>query len=157
MLTKLGISLEELGKYRESLRYFKQAVKLQTNCATLTNLGISYGNQKKFKEALQCFKKAEKINPKDETILLDIAITSNKLKNYKITLDYAERLIELNETSFSGWIQKALSLSFMKKVDASLNALSIAISLEPEAKRDIATDPAFKNLRKSGRFKKLTS
>jgi len=59
---------------------------------------------------------------------------------------------EISKSNHITWYYKAKILSSMNKIDEALDALLVAVSLNPITKKSMKDEKLFQNIRKSPRF-----
>ncbi|CAF4562150.1 unnamed protein product [Rotaria socialis] len=129
VLDKIGLILENQGKYDEALGYYKQALDIKEKCylpgsvsiaASFNHIGNILSSQKKYNEALDFYKRALDIEGKCfSSGHVNIAANHNKIGiilrgqgRYDEALKYYQRALEMQEEHYpSGHADIAHSLS----------------------------------------------
>jgi len=123
-------ALELQEKYEEALDIYDRALGLEeTNMDLIVSKGIALRNLKKYNESLECLMNARKLklSPRQKSFLFaNISISYRELNEYKRSLDFAERAIELDPKYDNRYLTKALILKKMGRYKDSLDILDKA-------------------------------
>ena len=111
--------------------------------------------QDKNDEAVENNKKISKLYPDDEDTWNSIGVAYSTVNNHKEALKYYEKAIKIKSNDGGFWYNKACALSMINKIDDALDALLVAIYIEPENLLDLSEESDFDNIKNSERFKKF--
>ena len=106
-------------------------------------------------EAVENNKKISKLYPDDEDVWSALGVAYSTVNNHKEALKYYEKAIKIKSNDGGFWYNKACALSMMNKIDDALDALLIAISIEPEDLLELSEESDFDNIKNSERFKEF--
>ena len=98
----IGISdsYRKINDYSNSLKYLSLAQQIDNNNSLLlTAKAALFLDQKKFLSALALLKKAIRIDESNEIALMNLAVLFKNKKKYKLSINYANRLIEILNNS----------------------------------------------------------
>lgn len=82
ILFNQGDLLAEKGEYKDSIKYFDEAIKIDSeDASTWNNKGASYYNLKNYREAIKCYDRALEIDPESAMVQENRKEVFCKLKN----------------------------------------------------------------------------
>lgn len=144
-----GYILADLQRYKESIQCYEKILKIEPkNEDAFTNISHAMLNLKKFKEALDVAEKGIELNPKDPDALYNIGESLHGLGKYKDALKAFDKVLKIDRDDSETWYMKARCLSRLNKIDEAVDALLVAIGLEPNnisrAKKEKDIDPVIK-------------
>ena len=105
-----NLFLMGLKDYPEAIKYFKEAIKLDSKDSMLwNNLGDAYLNTGEFEKGLECCEKARSLNPNNFRAWFTTSEIYYELQEYGKAMEYATKAEELNPTDYD-------LLMFIKKI-----------------------------------------
>jgi len=149
-----GILLANIGKLRESLKFFKEALKIKNNDRdSLINLSACLVKLKEYKQALPLIEKILEKNPNDFVALSHKSVILTGLGRPKEGLRFAEKSIKLEPNYGSSWFSRAFTFLYLKKFEEALGNLLIATSLDNNVIRWVEEYPQFESIKNSKQWK----
>lgn len=151
-----GDALGNMGKFEEALQSYQKALKIDPKSVNaLTGRGQALLELRKPKEALVMFDKALLLEPDDPEILSGKGAALMDLKKYREALSWFNRALRIDPTVELTWYNKACLLSLLNLKEDAVDALIVAISLNPESRAYLKDDKDLDRIRSHKRFKKL--
>jgi tetratricopeptide (TPR) repeat protein len=111
--------------------------------------------QEKNDDAIENIKKCCKLYPDDWEFWSDLSTGYLLVNNYHECLKCIENALKIKPNEDLLWYNKACILSKMNEIDDSLDALLVAISIQPENLVLLTEESDFDNIKNSERFKKF--
>ena len=147
-------------KTEEYLNSLEQCVNEILKIDSESMFGINlkhhyFGCKIKMIEAIENNQKLVILYPDDEDVWNALGVAYSTVNNHKEALKYYEKAIKMKSNDGGFWYNKACALSGMNKIDDALDALLVAISIEPENLLDLSEESDFDNIKNSERFKKF--
>lgn len=91
----LGVAWYEKADYDEAIKYFKRAIKLNSNFVEAhNNLGVAYAKQGNYSKAIECYKKATQKNLNYATPFNNIGVAFYRLGYLEKAVKYFEKAIK---------------------------------------------------------------
>jgi tetratricopeptide (TPR) repeat protein len=96
-LNNLAMSLDDVGRGEESMKYFKKIISIDSNAFyAYMNIGFKLSNMGKYQESLPYFDKAIKLSPDEPYPFNNRGYSKLMLKDYEGALDDINNSIRLN-------------------------------------------------------------
>lgn len=100
----------------------------QTNIDSLIKQGVYYHDAGEYDKAIDLYKQALNINPNSDAANYEIAMTYMYAKDYEKSIQYSDKVIELNKNNvLSAYITKGSSLDYLGKTDESIKIFEKAL------------------------------
>jgi len=94
-LCNLGAAWYEKGDYVKAVEYYKEAIRLNQDCAeAINNLGVIYSKQGNLDIAMDCYQKATRIDPNYAEAFSNIGVVFYKQGYLQKAIELFERAIE---------------------------------------------------------------
>ena len=94
-LSNLGAAWYEKGDYVKATEYYKDAIRLNQDCAeAINNLGVIYSKQGNLDLAMDCYKKATRIDPNYAEVFSNIGVVFYKQGYLQKAIELFERALE---------------------------------------------------------------
>jgi tetratricopeptide (TPR) repeat protein len=111
-----GAALSNLGRDKEALMYFDQALKLlPTFDAAWLNKGVVLARSGKYDDALVCYGKAIEINSNNADAWYNRGFAYQQKKMLEPSLEAYEKAVELNPLFEGAWLNKGVILRRLKR------------------------------------------
>lgn len=125
-----GIQLLKKLDYKNSIKYFKKAVKIDPKFAfAWDNLGICYRRTNQLKKAENAYEKSIKVDSLGITPVMNLGVVYEKLKKYdKAILNY-KKLIKLEKDNPEGYYGLGRMFLLKKEYDLALKNIVIAYKI----------------------------
>ncbi|KRW99985.1 hypothetical protein PPERSA_05488 [Pseudocohnilembus persalinus] len=126
-----GEILVQLGRFEESLPYFKEAIQINPNAKEcLVSLGNAFQKLKLFEKALESYEKAVNIDNQYAIAFLNQGLTYMQMDQLEKSLIYLQKAAELGLKEAN--MHKALVLHKLGKNEESLETFNIIINKYPD-------------------------
>ncbi len=136
-----GNTLMDLGDYKNSIKEFKSAIKLDKNFVyAIDHLAISYRRQENFKTAIKYYLKSLKIFPEGDIALLNIAVIYSFLEDNDNSLKYYDYLKFFYPDNPEGYFGSAKLLFIKADYESALDNLFVAHRIYNETNSDYIKD-----------------
>ena len=149
--------LVDLERPEEALEFCNKALELKNDdVVALLTKSEALVCLDKFDESVAIIKKLNQIDPENFYLWNVLGVTHMESPNeYQEALSCFEKGLKLQPAEEVLWYNKACVLSLMNKQDDALDALFVAISIEPENLTTISDEEDFDKIKNSERFKKF--
>lgn len=128
----IAISLRSLNRLEESLKYFKNMIKLNPKSAdTLSNVGVILNGLKRFDEAVVYYTKALEIDSNNSTVCSNLGNVLRELGRYDEAIEYCKRAISLDSNFAEAYNNLGFALKKIGKNDDALANYDKAIKYNP--------------------------
>jgi tetratricopeptide (TPR) repeat protein/predicted amidohydrolase len=128
-----GITLRDLGKYDEALKFFERAVELKPDYEEAWyDKGWILGKLGKYEEALKCYDKVIELRPDCEDAWYNKGVTLGKLGKYEEALKCYDKAVELRPDDEEVWLNKGWILGELGKYEEELKCYDKAVELKPD-------------------------
>lgn len=96
-----GTALRSLGKFYESLEYFKKSTELAPELPEVHNsYGVALGSVGKFEESIKYYKEAIKLDRNFADAYANLATALHKSNNYTEAMEIFDKAIDLNPNNY---------------------------------------------------------
>ena len=147
-----------LERFKEALVCANKSLKIDPEfMGALENKSHALSNLGKNDEAIEISKKIIELEPEEYANWEVLGIQYRLINNLEKSLESFNESQKYDLTVGSVWYNKACVLSGLDRKEESLDALFIAISIEPENLVDLKDDEDLKNIHSTERFQKLLS
>ncbi|MBS83457.1 MAG: hypothetical protein CMD65_04900 [Gammaproteobacteria bacterium] len=102
-----GLILSQNKKYKDSLKYFEKAIKLNNNFEINNNIGIAYKNLKNFKMAEKFFMSAIELDKNNYKSYFNCANLYQDNLEYEKAINFYEKSIEYNKEYYESYLRIA--------------------------------------------------
>ena len=151
-----------LRRYKDSAESFKEALKLDdSNYQNWGSLGDAYyygGDQasamESYRKAIALAEQQLKVNPRDASVLGDLASYYSMLGDRKQALEYLDRSLQLGQGDKDLLLNAAVVYNQLRETGAALEWLSKALAAG-YSRSDVSTAPNFDNLHDNPRYQAL--
>ena len=125
-----GAALSNLGRDKEALAYFDQALKLlPTFDAAWLNKGVVLARSGKYDAALECYSKAIEANPKSADAWYNRGYAHQQKKEYEPSLEAYEKAVEMNPLFEGAWLNKGVILRRLKREPEAIESYDRVITI----------------------------
>ena len=125
-----GAALSNLGRDKEALVYFDQALKLLPNFdAAWLNKGVALAKSGKFDEALECYSKAIESNPNSPHAWYNRGYAYQQKKLFEQSLEAYEKAVEINPLFEGAWLNKGVILRRLKREQEAIDSYDRVIAI----------------------------
>lgn len=122
------------NEYVKALNCYDEAIKLNPNdISAITSKASIYSELGQFKLADWYFEMAEKIDSTDFAYLVEMGKHLLNKCEFKRSIEFFDRSIEINEDFALPWMYKSMALSELGKDDESQLCFKKAIELDPDS------------------------
>ncbi|XP_052281417.1 uncharacterized protein LOC127878913 isoform X2 [Dreissena polymorpha] len=133
LLTNRGVIHQFMGDHVNAVRDYKLALELDPTYALAHfNAGNVYFHTRHFSQALDSYNKTVKYNPKDESALLNRAITRVLLKDSKGALDDFRAAIKLSPYSAHMYLNRGNLYASTQQFELAEKDYTKALDLQPD-------------------------
>ena len=129
-----GAALSNLGRDKEALAYFDQALKLlPTFDAAWLNKGVVLAKGAKYDDALACYAKAIEINGSNADAWYNRGFAYQQKKMMEQALESYEKAVELNPLFEGAWLNKGVILRRMKRENEAVESYDRVLAINPNS------------------------
>ena len=127
-----GGSLNNLGRYEESLRCYESALQLDPLCvAAWIGKGGSLDRLGRYDEAIRCYDKALQLDPDDPLIWSNKATILHRLDRSEEAVRLFDRALELDPRCVSAWFNKGTFFYNIHQYEEAIRNFDKALELDP--------------------------
>jgi serine/threonine protein kinase/regulator of sirC expression with transglutaminase-like and TPR domain len=127
-----GAALSNLGRDKEALVYFDQALKLLPGFdAAWLNKGVVLAKGAKYDDALVCYGKAIDISPRNADAWYNRGFAYQQKKLHEQALEAYEKAVEFNPLFEGAWLNKGVILRRMKREQEAIESYERVLSINP--------------------------
>ncbi len=153
----LGNVYRALGQHKEAIAAYQHAIELDPNFAYPHNgLGNTYSNLNQHEEAIAAYQRAIELNPNYANPHNGLGNVYRALSQREEAIAAYQRAIELNPNRVYPHYNWALLEAVRGNIDAALEHLADAVTLNPRWKEYARNNEGFETLRDDPRFQELT-
>lgn len=128
----MGGILSELDRPNEALSMLEEVYqKEKPDFTLLLNLGYTYSKLGNYVRAHELYDEAEKLAHNDTQILLNIAVLYQSERNYEKSIEYSNRILELDPDHVGGLETKGSSLIDSGQLNFGIYYLDRALKIDP--------------------------
>lgn len=129
-----GAALSNLGRDKEALAYFDQALKLlPTFDIAWLNKGMVLAKSAKFDDALACYAKAAEVNPNNADCWYNRGYAYQQKKQPEQALECYEKAVELNPLFEGAWLNMGVILRRMKRENDAIGSYDRVLAINPSS------------------------
>jgi peptidylprolyl isomerase len=136
------VELIQIGKGKKASRYFKSDEELYSNAQAEKESGNGLFKAQKFQEArvhyltanefvIKIKDKKQEHNDFRKTVLLNISVASNKIGDYKMTINKCNEALYIDKNTAKAYYLRAHAKSKTKQYDEAISDIKEAIKLSP--------------------------
>ena len=126
-----GVSLNNLGRYEESIHCYDSALQLDShNAAVWTNKGNSLHSLDRNEEAILCFDKALELDPRNATAWANKGASLGSLGRYDEAMYCCDKALELDPRNADAWNNKGNSLGSLGRNEEAIHCYDSALQLD---------------------------
>lgn len=134
LLLEEGLKLAELGKYKEAVARYQEALDIQPNSdKILYNYGLSLFYLSRYNEAVSCYDKAIKLNPDYSEAWSDRAHALMMLDRGKEALASCEQALKIQPESYQVWYKRGWVLSRLNRRQEAIASCDKALEIQPDS------------------------
>jgi tetratricopeptide (TPR) repeat protein len=128
-----GSALNLLGKKEEASQSFDMAIKytIENKDDTIFNIACSYINTRRYNLAIKYLKLAYEINPKNLTVIQELAVVYERLDDLKSSVEYYSKYLEIDPFNDNIWMCLGMIFSSLDDTEKSIEAYDFAIAIDP--------------------------
>ena len=131
MLNTIGNAYIKLSEYEKSLKYSKEALKLEPGSEHhLHNIGLAYKEMKNYKMAIKYYEESLKCNPKHSYAWFDLGLIYEELNDLEKAIECFEKSVEFSPQ----WIKLREKLMEIKPDSKVLDKKALELKKEEEKK-----------------------
>ncbi|MBD2539846.1 tetratricopeptide repeat protein [Coleofasciculus sp. FACHB-SPT36] len=132
LLFEEGLKLAEIGKYKEAVAHYQEALGLQPDSdKILYNYGLSLFYLSRYNEAVSCYDKAIKLNPDYSEAWSDRAHALIMLNRGKEALASCEQALQIQPESYQAWYKRGWVLSKLNRRKEAIASCDKALEINP--------------------------
>jgi tetratricopeptide (TPR) repeat protein/tRNA A-37 threonylcarbamoyl transferase component Bud32 len=121
------------GKYDEAVKYFTEALKMDSeDTDLLTGKGIVLLKQKDIKGSIDCFDRVLAIDNDNIKALYYKGLALYYEEKYKESIKYYDEILKINPKYADAWNGKGFLLFTIKKYNEALDCYKKALEIEPD-------------------------
>jgi len=152
-----GVCLLELQQYQEAIVSYEQAIKVKPDYADAwNNRGVSLAKLQNYQEAVKSYNQALAIKNDYSDAWNNRGVSLSKLGIYGEAIACYDNATKLRPEFFSAWYNKARCYALQSRVEAAIESLQKAMSLNAKYAREMAKqEPDFENIRHTDDFQQL--
>ena len=136
-LFELGVVAEQQNNYDNSIKYYKESLRITENSDSFQNLGVCYLKKGNLEDAYANLTKAMLLNPNNYTIYNSIGAVLEKSGNYDMAVQMLEIAIKLNPKNTIGFYNLGIALDKKGDFENAAKSYEKAIELGHNKKEDI--------------------
>ncbi|AFM27692.1 tetratricopeptide repeat protein [Desulfomonile tiedjei] len=131
-LLNIGDAYCEVGRWKNAVHHYQQALEIQPNFATLhNNLGFALHEAGETELALEHLHKAMELNPQMPDAFNNAGLVFFRLGNTQKAIDYFTRAIELHPGFVPAYANLGSALIQANRIPDAIRILSKALQLDP--------------------------
>jgi len=132
-----GVTLCNLGKWRDAIMVFTDCVKLDPkNFDAIYNLGVCYANTQDFENALEQYKKVIDLNSADAETYYNCGVAYTQLGDRENAILAYQHALEIDDRYFTAWANLASCYRDTFKLTLAEECLDKAIEHAPPQFKD---------------------
>jgi tetratricopeptide (TPR) repeat protein len=132
---ELGIAYYEIGDYNNSLLVFNKVLQFNpSNVSAMIHHAAANRSQGHMGAAKSQLKSALKLDPTDETVNVQLGVTYHAEGNHKEAIQYFQKSIEANVSSYAGHINISKIYRTIGELDKAKYHLAQALKSNPQNK-----------------------
>jgi predicted O-linked N-acetylglucosamine transferase (SPINDLY family) len=125
-------SLQEVGNYLDSIKYFQQAIFLSPNNHEVwLGCGRSFKSLRRFDEAIAHYDEALSLNPNYAEAWSNKGNTLHELKRYEEAIAHFDKALSLKPRDANVWSNKGNTLHELKRFDDAITHYDKALTFNP--------------------------
>ncbi len=128
-----GVSYAELGRYKEAIEAFKEAIRIKPDHALAHhNLGYSYAKLGRNKEAIEAYKQAIRIKPDDAEAFSSLGIAYGEIGLHKKRIEAYKQAIRIKPDDAETFFSLGISYGEIGLHKKAIEAYKQAIRIKPD-------------------------
>jgi hypothetical protein len=129
----LGVAYEKLGRYREAIEAFLEALRLKPDYAlAFYNLGVAYGEMGRQQEAIEAFRKALRLDPDDADAWIDLGFAYGEMGRQQKAIEAYRQALRLKPDDKDSWYNLALAYAKSGNRRGALEAVKELRRYDPQ-------------------------
>ena len=129
----LGNAYYDSGKYKEAIKSFKQALRINPDDAEAHfNLGVAYGGLGKYKEAIESYKQAIRIDPDCRDAHYNLGVAYYESGRHQEAIESYKHTIRIDPDCKSAHYNLGLTYGKLGKREEAIEACKQAIRINPD-------------------------